>query len=349
MDNLLLVVALSLSVVSGLFSIIGLTTIFPASYWPVVIMGTLLETAKVVAVSWLNRRWPVLRWHLKMPIVAMVIFLMGITSLGVFGYLSKAHIDQQVKIGSEGTETVELLKAKINPKKEELIRINNQLDEKSSVVTGLLKKGREKEALSVTKSDRKDLESRKRTLEKELEPLQESLIRAKTMQRKLEAEVGPLKYITQLFQDNPSEDTLEKSVRILIVVLVLVFDPFAVLMLIAYNNVISRSGAIVPNNKEPEKVSVVNPPVETTPIPPIPLSDMPQKMAKRGVGRPLGSRDKFPPRKQKTVYPVKSGNSVRISKKDLLDLRKIKAAKRAGGQVFTMIPPATKKKRRKKK
>lgn len=337
MDILLLLVALSLSVVSGIFSIVGLTTIFPTSYWSIIIMGSLLEAAKVVSVSWMNRRWSVLRWHLKTILSVMVLLLMAITSLGVFGYLSKAHIDHQVQLESLGSDTVEILEAKMKPKKEELKRIIGELEEKSQITAGLIKRKREREALTAPKSDRKELESRQRSIEKELEPLEEALIKAKSHKRALEAEVGPLKYIAQVFQDNPSNDDLEKSVRILIIVLVLVFDPFAIIMLIAYNNMVT-----VKLNAPKIKVEPEPAPQEETPPEPTTQEILPQDTRKL-VGRPLGSRDKFPPRKRRIPVVAKPAPSVKISKKDLLDLQRFKSAKRSGGQVYVLTPPKTKK------
>ena len=93
-NYLALLVAIALSAIAAYFSVIGLTTIFAASFWPVVIMGGTLEVAKVVAASWIYRNWNITPFSIKAYLVASILALMFITSMGTFGYLSKAHIDQ---------------------------------------------------------------------------------------------------------------------------------------------------------------------------------------------------------------------------------------------------------------
>lgn len=349
MDKLLLLVALSLSVVSGIFSIIGLTAIFPASYTSIVVMGSLLEIAKVVSVSWLNRRWTLLNSLLKVILSVMVLLLMGITSLGVFGYLSKAHIDQQVEIQLRGMENVEILQSKIQPRQEELNKIEDQLTLKQSALSGLIKGGKEVTALkNLSTSDQRSLEKKREKLVEELAPLKEELIKASGKQKKLEAEVGPLKYLVNLVNENPSPDQLEKAVMVIITTLVLVFDPFAILMLVAYNTV-KKKQELVGFSQE-KTVNLKEKTVNSVPEPEPKVTEL---EVYNKLGRPIGARDKFPPRKRKIVrpsvkkVPLKKDN-VQISKRDLLDLQKFKATKRSGGQIYILTPPKTKKPRKKK-
>ena len=94
MKYLLLLTALSLSLVAGYYSIVGLATIFAAAMIPVIIMGTVLECGKLVTTVFLHQRWYELGWQLKTYLTTAVVVLMFITSMGIFGFLSKAHIEQ---------------------------------------------------------------------------------------------------------------------------------------------------------------------------------------------------------------------------------------------------------------
>lgn len=87
--------ALSISIIGGYFSIIGLSTIFPGSKTSVIVMGAALEIAKVIAVLWLHANWKKPKIIIKLYLIFSILTLMAITSLGVFGYLSKAHVEHQ--------------------------------------------------------------------------------------------------------------------------------------------------------------------------------------------------------------------------------------------------------------
>ena len=97
---LMLAVALCLSTVAAFYSIVGLTAIFAASVIPVVIMGSILEVAKLVITVWLHEYWSRVKWAMRLYLVPSVVILMFITSMGIFGFLSKAHIEQ-VGVGQE--------------------------------------------------------------------------------------------------------------------------------------------------------------------------------------------------------------------------------------------------------
>lgn len=90
----MLAVALCLSVVAAFYSIVGLTAIFAAAVIPVVIMGSILEVAKLTITVWLHEFWAQAKWTMKTYLVSAVAILMVITSMGIFGFLSRAHIEQ---------------------------------------------------------------------------------------------------------------------------------------------------------------------------------------------------------------------------------------------------------------
>ena len=110
---LTLLSALSISGVAIFYSVIGLATIFPGAFWPVVIMGSVLEVGKLVTASWLYRNWQHTKFLLKMYLTIAVVVLIMITSMGIFGFLSKAHLEQNL---AENTvnQRIEIINGKIS-------------------------------------------------------------------------------------------------------------------------------------------------------------------------------------------------------------------------------------------
>ena len=109
---LTLLSALSISGVAIFYSVIGLATIFPGASWPVVIMGGVLEVGKLVTASWLYRNWQFTRWLLRTYLTIAVIILSLITSMGIFGFLSKAHLEQNLAEDTV-TQRIEIITNKI--------------------------------------------------------------------------------------------------------------------------------------------------------------------------------------------------------------------------------------------
>ena len=118
---LILASALSISAVAIYFSIAGLTTIFPGAFWPIVIMGTSLEVGKLVCASWLHHNWKEAPRMLKFYLTTAVIVLIFITSMGIFGFLSKSHIEQQRDV-NQANSSITQLTNKINNENNYIIR-----------------------------------------------------------------------------------------------------------------------------------------------------------------------------------------------------------------------------------
>src|SRR6056300_706518 len=91
---LTLLTALTISAVAIYYSVAGLVAIFAAAAVPIMIMGGVLEISKLVTAVWLHRYWKQTVWWLKSYLTLAVVVLMLITSMGIFGFLSKAHIEQ---------------------------------------------------------------------------------------------------------------------------------------------------------------------------------------------------------------------------------------------------------------
>ena len=242
MTYLLFATALALSACAAFYSIMGLVAIFAASVVPIFIMGSLLEASKLVVASWLYRNWKEVPVLLKTYFTIALVILMLLTSMGIFGYLSKAHLDQTIPSGDVAAklslidEKIKTEKENINANRKELSQLDSQVDSTLSRTTDA--NGTER-AISIRRGQQKD---RQRIL-KEIGDTQAKIAKYNEERapiasevRKVEAEVGPIKYIAALiYGDNPSEDILEKSVRWVIILIVSVFDPLAVLLLVAAN------------------------------------------------------------------------------------------------------------------
>jgi len=230
--------AISISVIAAGYSIIGLATLFAGAAVPIIAMGTALEVGKLVAASWLYQNWrndvPRL---LKAYLFTSIIVLVFITSMGIFGFLSKAHLDQ-VKPTSGNQLSIESYNKQINQQQIIIDRAEktlNQLDKaldvyinKEYVTRGLKERNKQKEErdllnTTINEATSKILELNKTKNTIELEQL------------KIEAEVGPLKYVAELIYGEDAKNHFDSAVRIVIMILIFVFDPLAVLLLIAAN------------------------------------------------------------------------------------------------------------------
>ena len=235
-----LAVALSLSVIAAYYSIAGLAAIFAAAVIPIMIMGSILEVAKVVVTIWLHEYWSKARWLMKLYLVPAVMMLMLITSMGIFGFLSKAHSDQSL-VSGDVIAKIAVYDEKIKTEKENIDvsrKSLTQMDEAVDQVMGRSSdtKGADK-AVAVRRSQQKE---RQRLLaeiaesQKRITALNQDRAPIAAEVRKVEAEVGPIKYIAALiYGDNPDVNVLERAVRWVIILLVCVFDPLAIMMLLA--------------------------------------------------------------------------------------------------------------------
>ena len=230
--------AISISIIAAGYSIIGLATLFAGAVIPIILMGSALEVGKLVAASWLYHNWnsdvPRL---LKAYLFSAIIILIFITSMGIFGFLSKAHLDQ-VKPTSSNNIKIELLNNQI--KSQQLIIDRSQktltlLDKALEVyidkefVTRGLKERKKQEP------ERLELNTAIKEASNEIGKLSEEKGILSLEQNKIEAEVGPIKYVAELIYGENAENNFDSAVRIVILILIFVFDPLAVLLLIAAN------------------------------------------------------------------------------------------------------------------
>jgi len=236
---LLLLTGLTISAVAIYYSVVGLTAIFSAAVIPIIIMGSALEVGKLVCASWLKANWERVPRFMKIYMSIAVVVLMLITSMGIFGFLSKAHNDQNLVSGDVQSK-IAIFDEKIKTARENIEADRKQLKQMDEAVDQIMgrssdEKGADK-ANAVRKSQQKDRVSLAKDIEAQQKLIaslndQAAPIRAEV--RKVDAEVGPIKYIAAfIYGTTPDASMLERAVTWIIILIVIVFDPLAVIMLL---------------------------------------------------------------------------------------------------------------------
>ena len=270
MTYLLFGVALSLSAVAAWYAIAGLVAIFAAAAIPIAIMGSLLEASKLVVASWLYRNWKEIPRLFKIYFFTALIVLMMLTSMGIFGFLSKAHLDQAVPTG-DVVSKLNLIDEKIKIEKENINAARTAITQLDAQVNATLSRSDDSKGAERSIAIRRGQQNERTKLVNEIGASQAKIAKLNEERapiasevRKVEAEVGPIKYIAALlYADNPDEDILEKAVRVVILLIVFVFDPLAVLLLVAANWQMKKDFPVV---KPPKPKKQTPTPAPTPPL-----------------------------------------------------------------------------------
>lgn len=299
---LALISGLAISGVAVYYSVVGLTAIFAAAAIPIIIMGVTLEIGKLVATVWLKQNWSIAPKIIKTYLIGAILLLMIITSMGIFGFLSKSHSDQNL-VGNEVLTQLAIYEEKIKTTKESIEVKRREIKQMDEAVDQIMarsqdEKGAEK-SVALRKSQQRDRTRISQEIEAEQKRLSElnneaAPIRAQV--RQVEAEVGPLKYIAAFAYGETDQTVLEKSVTWVIILLIMVFDPLAIVLLLAsqisFQNLRTQKNPVEvsteiptidrPNNKEPSVESEVSniesvdpwsrPPEQTTDVKKMKLS-----------------------------------------------------------------------------
>jgi len=237
---LVLVSGLTISAVAVWYSVAGLVAIFAASAMSIIIMGVALEVSKLVATVWLKWNWQRAPRLIKIYLITAISILMVITSMGIFGYLSKAHLDQNI-VSGDVQSRISLIDEKIRTERENIEAAKKALSQMDSQVDQVLgrtddAKGAER-AVQIRRNQAKERTALQNDIAKSqaaIAKLNEEAAPIRAEVRKVEAEVGPIKYIAKLiYGDNPDANLLEKAVTWVIIIIVIVFDPLAVILLLA--------------------------------------------------------------------------------------------------------------------
>ena len=236
-----LVVAIAIAAVAAWYSIIGLMAIFAAAAIPIAIMGGVLEVGKLVTASWLYRNWRETPFLLKSYLTTAVAVLMLITSMGIFGFLSKAHIDQGID-SSDASAKIERLDKAIQSNTREVERAQGTLDAFDETLDRYTTLGYVTRGLDARKEQKEEREAMRNIIakaEQENDQIFDKRAELSSEVRAFEVEVGPIKYIAELIYGEAGGN-LEQAVRAVILLLIFVFDPLAVLLLIAANQSLVR-------------------------------------------------------------------------------------------------------------
>jgi len=230
---------LTLSAVAIYYSVLGLTAIFAAAFWPIVVMGTTLEVSKLVAASWLKAHWPKIPLYMKSYMMLAVVVLMLITSMGIFGFLSAAHSDQTL-VSGDVQSNLAVYDEKIKTAKENIDAARKQLKQMDEAVDQVMARSTSESGATKANNIRRAQQRDRAALAKDIETnqkliasLNDQAAPVRAQARKVEAEVGPIKYIaTFIYGDNPDVNILEKAVTWVIITIIFVFDPLAILLLL---------------------------------------------------------------------------------------------------------------------
>lgn len=238
-----LLVALSISAIAAYYSIKGLATIFAGAKTEIIVMGTILEIAKITTTVWLHKYWYRANIVSRAYLTGAVIILALLTSMGVFGLLSKAHMDQGL-ISGDVSQQVAILDEKIRTQRENIEVARRAIQQMDAQVEQRLSRGTSETGAERAVQIRRQQASERAKLQQEIAQAQAQITKLNderapiaSQLRKVEAEVGPIKYIAALiYGDNPDITTLEKAVRWVTIMIVLVFDPLAIILILAANN-----------------------------------------------------------------------------------------------------------------
>ena len=260
---LTLATALIISVSAAYYSILGLTAIFAAAFWPIVILGSSLEVGKVVSTLWLHKYWNRAELQYKVYLCSAVAILMLLTSMGVFGFLSKAHSDQSM-VSGDVVAKISIYDEKIKQARDNITVARGALTQMDAAVDQTMSRSTDEKGADKAAQLRRSQSTERNRLLKEIETEQKKIqalnderapIAAEV--RKVEAEVGPIKYIAALiYGDNPEANVLEKAVRWVIILIVIVFDPLALTLLLAATKTLEWERGInimTPATKKPEE------------------------------------------------------------------------------------------------
>ena len=231
------VTSLAIAAVAAWYSIIGLTAIFAAAVIPIIIMGIVLEIGKLVAAAWVYNHWRETSILLRTYLVSAIVVLMLITSMGIYGFLSKSHIDAGINTG-EISVKIERVENRIASEQRQIDRAEKNILEMDTTLEkteyGFFDDSRleERKRQSV---EREQLNSIITKSENSIDDLLDKKSEYELEVKNFEVEVGPIKYIAALIYGDEAKNYLDNTVRYVILLLIFVFDPLAVLLLISAN------------------------------------------------------------------------------------------------------------------
>jgi hypothetical protein len=256
---LLFLSGIAVSVVGAYYSILGLAALFAGAYWAVITMGVTLEIAKLVTVSWLYRNWnlDLLPQSIRAYLLSAVLMLMFITSIGIFGFLSKAHLDTAAP-NTGNRLLVKNIERQIDSEKKAIEGAQKIVDQLDKALDKVIDKDADKGLIERQKqtTERNRVNNIIANSSKKITDLSNQKLKYDKDQLAIDKEVGPFKYVAEILFGDADDGNLDRAVRFIIICLILVFDPLAVLMLVAVNVSIKeyqRNKGIINKEQELEK------------------------------------------------------------------------------------------------
>ena len=233
---LIMVTGIALSFVSAWYSVTGLTAIFAGAFWAIIILGGTLEFGKIILAAWLYRNWTYVPVLMKLYFTSALIILMLITSMGIFGFLSKAHLDQTAPTGDVAAK-IERIDNSITRERTRITRAETQIVQLDKAINSIIdKNNRAQTALQIRnqqKKERADIAAEIKDAQANIEKLMDERMPLATKTREMRNEVGPIRYVAEIIYGQDGEKDLEAAIRAMILLLVFVIDPLAVLLIIA--------------------------------------------------------------------------------------------------------------------
>jgi hypothetical protein len=337
---LALLSGLSISIVAIYYSVSGLISIFSAAVIPIIIMGVTLEVSKLVATLWLKQNWNIAPAAIKAYLLVAIAILMTITSLGIFGFLAKAHSDQSAPT-KDVIDKVAIVDEKIKTQKENIEASRRALFQMDAAVDQTMARSSSEQGAGRAINIRRAQSKERTLLQKEITTAQQEIIklneeRAPLAQKinSIEAEVGPIKFLAALmYGDNLNNDILEKAVQWVIVLIVSIFDPLAVILLLASQYSFQYFNTVKSEQKE-SKVDNVGLPLVTD-VPPMPIEPTVEIPIEDNFEEKFGLPPvtDVPPMPEiksikRSKQQAKPRKAVRYTPKVLTELDVVKAAKR---------------------
>jgi|TARA_B100001094_G_scaffold224873_1_gene219107 hypothetical protein len=230
MKWLTLFTSLTLATTAAYFSIVGLMTIFSGAAIAIAFMATVLEFGKIVSAAWLHYEWDRINNLVRAYFTTAVVVLMLITSMGIFGYLSKAHIDASITGDSYSLEA-SIVDKRLDGKQLQLNNLTGRLESLDYVLQTSQPKDRNY-VNKVQTPERNEINANIDILVDEIVALNEQKMPILRQQLDQEAELGPVKYIADMIYGEDAESYYDNAVRWIILTIIFVFDPLAIMLLI---------------------------------------------------------------------------------------------------------------------
>ena len=222
-----------ISIISAWYSVVGLTAIFAGAFWSIIIMGSVLEFSKIITASYLYRNWNITQYVMKLYLVAAVVALMAITSMGTFGYLSKAHIEYTADTFDVQAK-IDRIDQNIQRERTNITRAEQALNQLDGAINVMIAADRATVGLQTRTSQISERTILNNTIvqsQANIDKLSDERSPLSQQVRNIQREVGPIRFVAELFYGKSDQAIIEKSVRYVIIMLVLVLDPLAILLI----------------------------------------------------------------------------------------------------------------------